>query len=40
VSTFFTLTKPPAQGPDGKRLNLRVLAVDGTSFATYRDEMH
>jgi len=23
-----------------KRLNLRKLAVDGTSFATYTDEMH
>jgi hypothetical protein len=37
VSTFFTLAKPSAEGPDGKRLNLRKLAADGTPFATCRD---
>jgi hypothetical protein len=37
VSTFFTLAAPPAKDLDGKRLNLRKLAIDGTSFATDRD---
>jgi hypothetical protein len=38
VSTFFTLAKPSAKGPDGKRLNLRKLAFDGTPLATCRDD--